>query len=90
MLSSFLAPTLLYLTRQLSIMWRERLSKRMWKVAFKPKVYYKGSQVYKDAQDIDQRMTDDLDRVMLLELFYVLSNMVSALFRIGKQLPSSG
>ncbi|EDQ89564.1 uncharacterized protein MONBRDRAFT_8117 [Monosiga brevicollis MX1] len=63
--SAVMAPLLLYLTRRLSVLWRERLHKRFFELLVQHKAFYKLVHVHRAVDNIDQRLTDDLERFCL-------------------------
>ncbi|EGD77957.1 ATP-binding cassette [Salpingoeca rosetta] len=63
--SSVLAPTLIYLTRSLSLHWRNQLQDRLSALFFKRKAFYKAIHVHPDITNVEQRMTDDIEKLCL-------------------------
>jgi ABC-type uncharacterized transport system fused permease/ATPase subunit len=60
-----MSPLLLYLTRQLSIDWRRKLSEHMFSLYFKVQGFYATNSLFPDISHPDQRLVDDLQRVSL-------------------------
>eukprot|EP00055_Hartaetosiga_balthica_P012730 m.62706 g.62706 ORF g.62706 m.62706 type:complete len:1271 (+) comp8040_c2_seq2:177-3989(+) len=61
--SSVLAPSLTYLTRTLSLNWRDKLQYKLNDLLFRQKAFYKVSHVYGDISNMEQRVTADVEKV---------------------------
>lgn len=61
--SAVIAPSLHYLTRQVALSWRMRLSAHLYSLFFRNNAFYKTMHVYQGASHPDQRITEDLDRM---------------------------
>ncbi len=66
-----IAPSLHYITRQVALSWRQRLSTHLYGLFFRHNAFYKSMHVYQGASHPDQRITEDLDRVSGLGQVYM-------------------
>jgi ABC-type uncharacterized transport system fused permease/ATPase subunit len=69
--SAIIAPSLHYITRQVALSWRERLSKHLYALFFRHNAFYKAVHVYPGASQPDQRITEDLDRVSYFHYLFL-------------------
>eukprot|EP00049_Salpingoeca_infusionum_P008792 m.144576 g.144576 ORF g.144576 m.144576 type:complete len:1291 (-) comp14133_c0_seq3:1306-5178(-) len=63
--SSIMAPSLHYYTKSLSLLWRTKLQEHLNTLFFKNKTYYKLICMFKSGDNVEQRLTQDIDRFCL-------------------------